>query len=264
MPPIYLVVLTATIVPATEYVSRADPRVRLDDYKSGFRFWLHHPHPRLDKILFLENSGADLSELHAIFSRENRLGKTVEFISVGANRIPAGVHYGYGEMEMLDLGLQQSRLRRQTTHMIKATGRLTFPAIGRLLDRLPEEFKICVECRIPTSCYRWGINPLKILRSRREAYTSTQLMIFSHEFYNRELQRLYPTLAATEGRHYETVIYPPILRQEGMPGVFLRWPVDVEPVGIMGHSNKPYGTAKRRMVSRIRTLMRRVAPNFWI
>ena len=266
MPATYLIVLTATIFPApSERLKRNDPKIRLEDYKSALRFWLLYPHPKLSKVLFLENSGADLSELEAIYARENLLNKEVEFISMNGNQIPKGLHYGYGEMQMLDHGLRQSRLREQTTHMIKVTGRLTFPAIGKLLNRLPEDFEACVECRIPLHSYRWGTNPLRVLFNRVGAYTSSQLMIFSHAFYRRELQGLYLTLVTKEGSTLiENLIYPQMLKYEGKPGVYLRWPINIDPVGVTGHSNVQYGSMKRSAASLVRRALRVVAPNWWL
>src|SRR5579875_540446 len=149
MKPSYLLVLTATIKPAAAAaaeVYRKDPNLRLNDYLNPLRFWIAYPDPRLDKILFLENSGADLSAVRRLVD-ECDSNKQVEILSVPGNNIPPGINYGYGEMEMLDCGLAQSELRRATTHMLKITGRLTFPTVTTLLDRLPATFDVAVDCR---------------------------------------------------------------------------------------------------------------------
>ena len=60
--PSYLLVMTATILPAANAgVRRADPQLRLEDYKRALRYWLNYEHSAADRILLLENSGADLS-----------------------------------------------------------------------------------------------------------------------------------------------------------------------------------------------------------
>src|SRR5579863_9294339 len=85
----FLLVMTATITPAVNaQVKRSDPRVRLEDYKKALRFWLADPHPALSRILFLENSGADLAELRVIAEIENPRNKEVEFVSLPAYEIP--------------------------------------------------------------------------------------------------------------------------------------------------------------------------------
>lgn len=124
----YLLVMTACIDPGAGHyrIDRADPDLRLSDYQHALRFWLAYPDPRTRRILFIENSGYPLDSLEAIAAAENPLHKEAEFISLHCNWYPETSHYGYAEMRMLDLGLQQSQLRRDTTHMIKVTGRPPF------------------------------------------------------------------------------------------------------------------------------------------
>jgi hypothetical protein len=268
--PEYLVVMTASITPAANAeTTRRDPRVRLEDYKAALRFWLAQRHSALDRILFLENTGFDLSELRAVARDENPLGKEVEFQSMNATGLPPGMHYGYGEMQMLDEGLTRSYLRQRTTHMIKVTGRLKFPSIGKLLDRLPNQFDVCVECRVPLQSYRSsGIGIFKAIENRVGAYTTCQLMIFSHSFYERELQRLYPELQPTYPGSYprliEGLIYERVKLFESQQGVYLRWPLNVEPVGHSGQNNKHYNDPKRALIRVSRAAMRILAPRLWL
>src|SRR5437868_3234261 len=116
----YLLVVTACIDPSAGHyhIDRADPAVRLLAYQHSLRFWLSYPDERVRRILFIENSGSPLDSLKTIAASENHLGKQIEFISLHCNWYPRTSHYGYAEMHMLDLGLQQSRLRHETTHMI--------------------------------------------------------------------------------------------------------------------------------------------------
>lgn len=267
--PEYLVVMTASIVPAqTTKNFRSDPRVRLDDYKRALRFWLAEPHPSLRRILFLENTGYDLSELEAIAREENPLGKEVEFLSMRGNRIPEGRHYGYGEMQMLDEGLSQSRLWQSTSHMIKATGRLVFPSIGRLMNKLPDQFDVFVECRVPLNSFRRSANWVKVIHDRVGAYVSCQLMIFSHDFYQQQLQKLYFNLAPGYPGSYphliENLLYDCIIEFEGEPGIHLRWPLNVEPSGYAGHSQKQYGGAWSVAIRMMRSVTRMIMPSFWL
>src|SRR6202451_3718247 len=115
--PTYLLVMTATIAPAPAQVKRSSSQLRLEDYKRALRFWLSYPHPSAARILFLENSGADLSELRAIAQTENQLNREVEFLSLPVHEIPAGANYGYAEMQALDEGVALSKLRRATTQL---------------------------------------------------------------------------------------------------------------------------------------------------
>jgi hypothetical protein len=249
--PRYLLVMTATIVPAANAgVRRADPQLRLEDYKQALRFWLRYPHPAAESILLLENSGADLSELRAIAVSENPMGKEVEILSVPGNRIPEGTNYGYTEMEMLDEGLALSELRQKTTHMIKATGRLTFPALGRALDLTPKPFHLLVDCR-------------KLGFPRRGYDASTQLFVCSHEFYDRVLRDSKQEMNSTDVRLLEHLIFRKVIPFKGQPGYHLRFPCNVEPMGYSGFKSSSYNTPTAAVSRSIRAVLRVLAPNYW-
>jgi hypothetical protein len=247
----YLLVMTATVIPAANAaVKRADPRLRLEDYKQALRYWLAYPHPAADRILLLENSGADLTELRAIAADENPRGKKVEILSVPGNRIPEGTNYGYTEMEMLDEGLAVSKLRAETTHMIKVTGRLTFPSLGKALDLIPEPFELMVDCR-------------KLGFPRRGYDASTQLFVCSHDFYNRELRDSHKAMNSTDVRLLEHLIFRKVIPFKGRSGYYLRFPCNVEPVGYSGFKSRSYNSPKTAITRAIRGVLRVLAPNYW-
>ena len=247
----YLVVMTATIIPAaTVTVERADPALRLEDYKRALRFWLAYRHPAMEQILLIENSGADLSELREIAERENPLAKAVEILSVPAAAIPAWSNYGYAEMRMLDEGLAQSRLRQTTTHMIKVTGRLMFPTCGRALDKAAKPFEAMIDCR-------------KLGFPRRGHDANTQICFFSHGFYDRVLRGACEEMNGTDVRLLEHLIFRKVIAFKGQPGILLRFPCNVDPVGFSGFSGRPYDSFGTRVVRGIRAVLRVVAPGYW-
>ena len=132
-PESYLLVMTATIIPAANAgVRRAEPQLRLDDYMQALRYWLSYLHPAASRILLLENSGADLSELRAIVANENPLNKSVEILSVPGNHIPEGTNYGYTEMQMLDEGLPALNAATHTYFLV--TGSEKAAALDHVLQ----------------------------------------------------------------------------------------------------------------------------------
>jgi len=249
--PTYLLVMTATIIPAANAgVKRADPQTRLEDYKQALRYWLNYHHPAAARILFLENSSADLSELEAIARQENPRNKPVEILSVPGNQIPQGSNYGYTEMLLLDEGLSQSRLRQQTTHMIKVTGRLTFPAIGPALDRIAKPFDLLAECR-------------KLGFPRRGYDAFTQLFACSHSFYDGVLRDSRNEMNSTDIRLLEHLIYRKIAPFKGQPGIHLRFPINIDPVGYSGFKSTSYNSPKAALTRAVRAALRVVAPDYW-
>jgi hypothetical protein len=253
----YLLVMTACIDPSAGHyrIDRADPAIRLLDYQHALRFWLSYPDERVRRILFIENSGYSLDSLKTIAASENKLGKQTEFISLNCNWYPENSHYGYAEMRMLDLGLQQSRLRRETTHMIKATGRLSFPSLSRLLDRIPDGFDFVADARA------W-LTPWK---KHRVPFVGTQLILFSHDFYASHLQTRYDEMA--KNRHWmESFFYrelsqlPPSAEHPRL----LRFPGNVDPVGQPAHRSRSYSHPMQRVTNAFRAAMRRIAPGWWL
>src|SRR5450432_463562 len=210
----FVVVMTATITPAPGvHVLRCDPEVRKRDYLEALQFWLDLADPRLQKIVFLENSGAPLDGFAALAARS---AKAVELIAVPPSPVPANFHYGYGEMKAIEYGLGHSHLLKEAKLIIKATGRLKFPGLVELLDRLPGGLEIAVDCR----------NRGRIFGSKR-GFAPTQLFIVAKGFYLDEFATAYDRMH--EGYFMEQLIYDRLLGMPRSPRRVLRWPVSVEP-----------------------------------
>lgn len=251
--PRFLLVMTATITPAANaQVKRSSPQLRLEDYKRALRFWLSYPHPAAERILFLENSGADLSELRAIADNENPQRREVEFLSLPSREIPPGTNYGYAEMQTLDEGLAASQLRLATTHMIKVTGRLTFPALGKALDRVAKEapLELMIDCR-------------KLGLFRRGYDARVQLFACSHDFYDYQLRGANREMNSSDVRLLEHLIYRKVIPFKGQPGYYLRFPCNIDPVGYFGFKNRRYDSPRTAISRGVRALLRTISPGYW-
>lgn len=250
--PRFVVVLTATITPLSgAQVARTNPDERRRDYINAFRFWIHNRDSRLSRILFIENSGANLLEFHK--EAESARDKDIEFISAPPILLPRGLHYGYAEMQMLDYALSRSRHRSATTHMIKATGRLQFPDISALIDQLPSEFDIAVDT---CQALPFGLRP--------EPFVPTQLFLASHKFYGASLQDSYHDLRPDYPFYIEHLIYERLKNMIDNPLIISRWPISVEPLGVAGYSGKRYDRLSRRALTTLRAALRKPVPDFWL
>jgi hypothetical protein len=248
----FVVVLTATITPLKgAQVARTNPDERKRDYVNGFRFWIQNRDPRLSRILFVENSGASLVDFRQ--EAESAGDKDIEFISAPPISLPLGLHDGYAEMQMLDYALSRSRHRSATTHMIKATGRLQFPEISALIDRLPSEFDIAVDT---CQALPFGLRP--------EAFVPTQLFLASHSFYRAFLQRGYHDLRPDYPFYIEHLFYERLKNMSKNQLIISRWPISVEPFGVAGYSGKRYDRLSRRVLTTIRAALRKPIPGFWL
>jgi hypothetical protein len=146
--------LTATIQVRTDI--RATPRrdidIRLNDYKTSLRRWLGNP--AVTSVVFVENSGFDLSDLEAIARAFP--GKHVEFLSFDC---PAfnGARGGksLGEMLCFEHCLAKSEVLKSASSFLKVTGRYYVPNAQSLMRLLADRPDIDVVCNL----YRnltWG------------------------------------------------------------------------------------------------------------
>lgn len=261
----YTLVLTATVTPSRgAKVQRGDPAVRRNDYLDALAFWLQLRDARLNRILFLENSGDDLQAFRDLAARSNPHGKRVEFISVPSIEVPEGIHYGIGELRMIDDGLAQSDTVRETTHFVKATGRYIFPQLPAVLDRLPAEFDIMADCRIPwRRAVRKGLSMIPAVLQRRGAYAVTSLIIFRTAVYEQYFRGLYRTMEPwTLHGIVEHVVYDRICEVSGNLRILWRYPVDCEPVGVGASRNVNHRRISRRAVGVVRKALR--GTGIWI
>jgi hypothetical protein len=68
---------------------------------------------------------------------------------------------------------------------------------------------------------------------------------------------------ATDVRLLEHLIFRKVIPHKGEPGVYLRFPCNVEPVGYSGFKSKSYGGLRAAVTRAIRAVLRAVAPDYW-
>lgn len=117
-----VLILTATVdVRGVAFMERRDPTIRLNDYKWALSAWLANP--GTPPLIFAENSGYSIGELHTLARRENRHGHVIEFLSFDDNDYPRSLGKGFGELRTIRHALDHSHLINDDTFIIKVTGR---------------------------------------------------------------------------------------------------------------------------------------------
>lgn len=249
--------LTACIAPgssARRQIVRSEPTLRQNDYAQALGSWLRLKCDAIETIVFADNSGVSLDFLQATIQEHNIHGRKVELVSFADNVLPEGVHYGYGELGIIDHALDNSSLRDHKK-FVKATGRLFFPDLPRLINRLPDDVLAAVDARS---------QPFFIFRERRP-FISTQLMIFDRDFYRGVLKGRRAEMRPFPGVSYiETLLFNILVDLRGTEGVYLRFPVNAEPMGIDAFWGKNYRGVGPRARSLVRAMGRRIVPGLWI
>lgn len=133
-------VLTASILvpPGTPGVARADSSLRMEDYTQALAFYTSFLGQGLDRVVFAENTGADLRSLRET-TLKNGTASGVDFLTFDGNGFPPAYGRCYGEATILDEVMRHewcSRLPEDTIYW-KSTGRYRVKNLRKMMDTMP-------------------------------------------------------------------------------------------------------------------------------
>jgi hypothetical protein len=251
--------LTANIKPNPRIynTARFDPVLRRRDYEQALKFYLGCN--TFESIVFVENSGADLTSLQRIVD-EAMHDKKVEFISF-VSPCPPERGKGYAELQMIDHAFQTSEhLSGQT--ICKITGRLIVRNIEKLASTMPPGKSLYCDLR---SLHRFN-HALKLLgKSAVSAITQfmeTRVFFCTPDLYRNHFMGTYEQVASYEmlENHMFRVAFRSINRSHICPRFY------IQPIfsGIAGSSNRDYQDAKYKVKQYVRSLLRWAAPFLWV
>ncbi|GIZ10043.1 MULTISPECIES: hypothetical protein [Flavobacterium] len=247
-----ILLLTASIAPKQfkNSIERNDVKTRLEDYKKALKFWLHHKDANITEIIFAENSGYDLTEIKQIFELENSYNRKYHLIQKEETPAPEGFHYGYSELELLDYVFEKYPFASTEDYFIKVTGRLYFPELSKLILVTIPHYLFVADSRIYNF---FGLQNKHIL---------TTVFICRVDFYQKYIFNQKGKMKDLTHSLFETLLVE--LLYEKVQHALLRFPFNLNPIGIGAHSNKNYGSLKNTLMNTIRATFRKIAPNFWI
>jgi hypothetical protein len=223
---------------------------RQEDYYRSLRYYVTH-HPRLKKIVFVENSGWPLDRVREAIE-ENPHRKRVEFVSLNCNDFPRVFGKGYGESLLMERGILLSELVKESKYIAKITGRIYLQNLTTILESF-NTYHQCF-CDFKEPYYK------RLTRdSQAISYADTRFLVFSRSFYTRYLQQMHNT--HREGCFYSEHQYRRAieLASRSTP-VLCRFRVEPKFAGIAGHFHgKNYSGPSERVKFQIRSLCR-----FWL
>lgn len=138
-----VLLITASInIQNTPFVTIRDSRERLLQYLMGIVAWVKLT--KINTIVFCENSNAsyDFSKIIKFVRNE---GKELEVLVFSGNRGSQKYGKGYGEGEIVEYAMKNSRNLKNSTNFYKITGRLFIPefdVLQQLHVTTPNVFKI--------------------------------------------------------------------------------------------------------------------------
>jgi hypothetical protein len=140
------IILTACIKPINmPFLERTSEIDRLDDYKKTFVRWCQNKFA--DKIIFIENSGYDLSFFHE--TSKNFPNKTIEIISSNLNNtFEKSLGKGYGEYLCLKEIFKNSKIVNNTDYYFKITGRYYVKNFNKIFEefrKTKSDIYVCIK-----------------------------------------------------------------------------------------------------------------------
>jgi hypothetical protein len=144
-----ILIMTATVTPnqGLPGLIRSDPAVRLQDYRRSLASYLALLGRTLDAIVFVENSNADLLELHDLAAPH---ADKVEFIVFHGTDHPPAYGRCYAEAELLDYAMAHSQtVAAAGPHAVfwKVTGRYHVKNLPQLIRHRPKRFDFYCDLR---------------------------------------------------------------------------------------------------------------------
>lgn len=242
-----ILLITSTIAPSakTALLAHRDPRKRLDEYKIAFSFYLKLLRDDVvDKIIYADNSGHDLSELEQLANGYPSPSK-IEFISFNSPAQPDVNRY------FLEIGLIREALKRSTDikaddQIWKVTGRYLVPNVSQIIRGAPQNADVYINCR------------------NRPIHTVDFYLVRFNQFG-------FEKLLASDMSDFETIASgEDVLRLRldrhttGPVHVVPRFRQTPKIVGTRGFDGANYDSFSGNMKFLARRVLNRLAPNFWI
>jgi len=245
--------LTATITPPADAVklARTDPAARLGDYLQALQFYLRLPDDSIDRIVFVENSGSDVSKLRALAYRYPN--KQVEFVTFYGLDYPAAYGRAFGEARLIDYAFEHSDILYQVEDdepIWKGTGRLRLTNLAHMLRRAPRDYQLYCDLRNVNA--QW-------MDQRFYSFTPFGYRALLKNTAEQLREDLHNTLAA------ETLMYRHVIKHVGPGRVVPRFRSQPFIAGISGFGNTDYGRGfKNHVKDYLKVCSRRLRPSYWI
>lgn len=130
-----VLLLTATIRPQEKrYTALQNQWLRLQQYMESLKYYIVDTN--IKNIVFCDNSGVDFNKEELVLLAD-KYGKELEIIQFIGNRdMIAQYGKGYGEGEIVEYAIHNSRLLKREDYFIKVTGRLKIKNIDVIASKL--------------------------------------------------------------------------------------------------------------------------------
>lgn len=260
-------IMTATIQPPLNApeLQRCDPELRLEDYLKSLDFYLDIDKKYIDKIIFAENSGSDLSRLKQLVQK--KANKQVEFISFVSQCDPL-LGKGYSELNILDKATTESELIMENDFIWKVTGRLRVINLEKIIANAPANYDCYCDLRnLPVHFLKlvkdgWVWNGFRWMDTR---IFSCSVKGYKKYILNKNEQMTKPYNHPLGNSYMIENFLFEIFYQAYKDGDNIVPRFKVQPIieGVRGQSNRSYQTFQDICKMNLRRVSRKVLPFVW-
>ena len=244
--------LTATITPPQAAVTRNDPQVRLQDYLGSLEFYLSMPTAVVDRILFVDNSGSDLTPIEQ-FVRLRAADKVVELIGFEGNDHAVSHGKAYGEFKLMDFGIEHTSLLTENDHFWKVTGRLRVLNLADVIAAVTTHYDVL--CDLHNFPF---VGTGKVFDNR---WMDLRLFSCTHSAY----KKLFAGRCEEFGPHMnQDVLYDLVMEARNRMNILPRFLEQPVISGFSGRHDRGYDEGFQKMKTFVRTGVRKAVPFIWI
>ena len=238
----------------------SDISQREEQYCKALKYYIENL-SRIQKIIFVENSGFSLNKLTEIVrNSSNHVPKQVEFISLNCNNYTREFGKCYGELMLIEKALEQSAYLREISYFVKVTGKLKLINLIDILKALPNGYEFYCDFKD----HGWMIKRL-LGNKFVKPHCDIRFFVSSINFFNSYLKTLYYG-HNRGGLSGEREFYRILNAVKNYEKIMTRLPQEPNFQGIAGHSlnnyavPKDYNSKLERNKFFIRSLIRKVFP----
>lgn len=246
------VFLTATIAPPHSAVARNDPRLRLQDYLASLEFYLTLSSGIVDRILFVDNSGSDITPVEE-FVRKRVTDKVVELISFEGNDHSVSFGKAYGEFKLLDFGLNHTSLLSANDHFWKVTGRLKVLNLAAMVKATTTHYDVL--CDLHNFPF---VGTGKVFDNH---WMDLRVFSCTQSAFKKLFSGKYEELGP---RINQDVLYDIVMDARSYMNILPRFLEQPVIAGVSGRHDRSYHSGMQRMKTVVRAGFRKTIPFVWV
>ena len=242
----HALIMTATIAPPADATGlvRADPKVRLEDYKSALQHYAQFLGKGLDRIYLFDNSNWGTTELEETVSALTK-SDAIRIVSYAGLDYSGSYGRCYGEMRLLSYAMEHPDLRELPGDTIfwKVTGRYKVLNLRPMIRSYPRDCDLYIDLRNGSS--PWF--DMRVMAWNQKGFQAT--LAHLHDEIREDLNNMRPG---------EETAFAAIQSRLGSCRAHTAWREEPLIDGVRAFDNKNWSQGRQLVTFALRQIQRKV------